>query len=204
MTKKLIFFSLLIVPIIFLSGCSKEQEQTKKDVQSSGQTKPVKEKEDATITPKDTQFSGSSETQKTASYENKNYGIKISFPPEIKNIEYKEQPLKDYHADNPLFSIQFGKNKDDFFESEGEEHGNMLSVWIYDRTKCDAPNLDSNEKEFCEEHRMDNAKGKFVEEKSTNAGIWFGNQKYLYQLKDIAAEQTKGLAGKIKVELSVD
>ena len=87
MTKKLIFFSLLIVPIIFLSGCSKEQEQTKKDVQSSGQTKPVKEKEDATITPKDTQFSGSSETQKTASYENKNYGIKISFPPEIKNIE---------------------------------------------------------------------------------------------------------------------
>ena len=43
MTKKLIFLSHLVVPVVFLSGCSQEQEQTKKDVQASGQTKPVKE-----------------------------------------------------------------------------------------------------------------------------------------------------------------
>jgi len=45
MTKKLIFLSLLVVPVVFLSGCSQEQEQTKKDVQASGQTRPAQQEE---------------------------------------------------------------------------------------------------------------------------------------------------------------
>lgn len=141
-------------------------------------------------------------------YSNEKYGIKISFPPEIASFEKIERNLDSTRAFNPVFDVSFGKDKNDFFEEYGKQ-GNMLRMWIFDRTKCNSPKLDSTEKDFCNFHKTDNSNGswKGYDKDSKFMGFWIGNQKNLYYLYVSGTDKArnsnaKTFIGKLKIELT--
>lgn len=197
--KKILIFSVLLLLIVFLSGCSLKQPNQASEVQN--QLPSIANQQESTRKNSSNQVVETAPS--TVSYSNEKYGLKITFPSEINGFEPIETSLKNYRAYNPLFDIEFGKNKEDFFEADGQRHGNMLSVWIFDKKRCDDLKLDENEKRFCDETKnvTDIGLWKGYEQGATTKGLWFGNENYIYYLFDPSFAEEKGLLGKIKVEL---
>lgn len=204
--KKVITLSgVLLLFMVLLSGCSfkqisqnKQLDQTSKDHKQSPST--VNQQ-------KNTEQSNNGQAMESipsaVSYLNEKYGFKITFPSKVTGFETVETPLKDYRAYNPLFDIEFGKDKNDFFEADGQKHGNMLSMWIFDRKKCDSLKLDKNEKSFCDNNKnvTDTGSWRGYEQGDITKGIWFGDENYFYYIFDPSFSGENGLLGKIKVEL---
>ena len=141
---------------------------------------------------------------KKKSYTNEKYGLKIVFPSEISAIEAIEAPAQSLRAYNPVFAIEIGKDKNDFFEADGVKHGNLLSVLILDRKKCESQKLDKNEEEFCNDRKTASETGSWgsYEHDGDEIGLWFGNDKYLFYISDPSFLGKSGLLGKIKVSVS--
>ncbi|MFZ2299992.1 MAG: hypothetical protein WAW00_02580 [Candidatus Moraniibacteriota bacterium] len=149
-----------------------------------------------------------SDVPTTAVYSNEKYGIKITFPPEVSRFEKIEASLFSKQTYNPFFAIEFGKNINDFYDEMGSKRGNMLSVQIFDRTKCNVSKLDSTEKAFCDYHKVDNSTGtwKMYDKTSQDPGFWLGNQNNLYYLNVSGTDQArnnneKTFINKLKIEL---
>jgi len=140
----------------------------------------------------------------TEVYLNEQYGIKITFPPEMANIEKVERKFDSTSTYNPIFDVSFAKNKDSILHGGNE---NVILVSVFARTKCNASNLDPVEKDFCDFHKADDATGswKTYTKDTKFMEFWIGNQKYLISLEIASGandDVAKGLIGKLKVELS--
>ena len=135
-------------------------------------------------------------------YKNEEYGIKITFPSEMDNLEKLEQNLDSARAYNPLFEVYFAKNKNTILNG-GE---NVILVTVFDRTKCNSTNLDSEEKSFCDFHKNDNPAGLWkTKNKNTKfLNFWVGNEKKLVSLEvaeGASDNVAKLIISKLKVEL---
>jgi len=196
--KKVISFGALMLTVLFLSGCSIPQTSQSQPVKPAPQAQPVQPPAPQSAPVTTNQQEQTAPT--AATYVNEKYGLKITFPAEVKSFEKVETPLESSRAYNPVFSTEFGKDKNDFFEADGMTHGNMLTVWIYDRKKCNALKLDEIEKDFCNANKTDNANG-ILRGGDITRGYWFGNQDYLYNFTAEGDTKLNGLLSKIKVEL---
>lgn len=205
MKKVVIFSGVLLLFMALLSGWSLKQISHNKQLDQT--SKDHKQSPSIENQQKNTEQRNSGQAMEsipsTVSYLNEKYGFKITFPSKVTGFETVETPLKDYRAYNPLFDIEFGKDKNDFFEADGQKHGNMLSVWIFDRKRCDSLNLDKNEKSFCDNNKNDTDTGSWrgYEQGDITKGIWFGSDNYIYYISDPSFSGENGLLDKIKVEL---
>jgi hypothetical protein len=140
----------------------------------------------------------------TGVYSNEQYGFKITFPPEMANLEKVENNFDSAQVYNSVFDVYFAKNKDSILHGGNE---NVILASVFDRTKCNASNIDSAGKSFCDFHKSDNATGSWETDTKDTKFIefWIGNQKYLISLgiaEGANDNVTKTLIGKLKIELS--
>jgi hypothetical protein len=143
------------------------------------------------------------ETADWQTYKNEEYGFEITFPSEVADFKKVEKNLDSINAYNPIFEVNFAKNKNSIPFGEDEK---IILASVFDKTKCNQPNLDSTEKEFCDFHKADNATGswKTYDKNTKLIEFWLGNENYLISLgimEGASDSETKTLISKLKVSL---